>query len=531
MCIDIQQLTYLHPDKEVLFQHISFSVQQGRKTALIGNNGSGKSTLMQLIGGILPVSSGKIYCSSKPYYVPQHFGQYDRLTVAAALLVNDKIGALHAILEGNTSIENFNVLADDWNIEERTLAALSSWGLSHIGLFQPINTLSGGEKTKVFLAGINIHDPKIILLDEPSNHLDKASRDKLYKFIQLSSATMLIISHDRTLLNLLPSTYELDKNNITFYNGNFDFYRTQKDEEINSLQAQLDEKEKELRSARKTAREAAERKQKQDVRGEKQNIKKRISRMAMNTLKDKAEKSTAKLQNTHADKQNAITETIASLRTAIPDMNLMKITLNTSPLHTGKILVTAQDINFGYSEPELLWKDSLNFQIKSGERIVIDGGNGTGKTTLLKIIMGVLKPSKGNLISADFNYVYLDQEYSIIKNHLTVFEQVQQYTDTLHDSEIKTILNRFLFPYKVWGKTCNKLSGGEKMKLTLCCLMINSNMPDMLILDEPTNNIDIQNIDILREAVKNYKGTLLIISHDSYFINQTGIDYHIRMPE
>lgn len=530
MCINIQQLTYIHPDKEVLFQHISFSVQQGQKTALTGNNGSGKSTLIQLIASLLPATSGEIYCSSQPYYVPQHFGQYDQLTIAEALLVNDKIKALHAILNGNTSGENFNTLADDWTVEEKTLAALSSWDLSHLHLSQPINTLSGGEKTKVFLAGINIHNPEIILLDEPTNHLDSYSRNKLYKFIQSSNATILTISHDRTLLNLLPSIYELDKNNITFYGGNFDFYKAQKELALNSLHAQLDEKEKELRLARKIAHEAAERKQKQDVRGEKQNIKKRISRMAMNTLKDKAEKSTSKLNNIHAEKQKSINESIAGLRIIIPDMNLMKITLNTSSLHTGKILITAHNINFRYSTTSL-WKTPLSFQIKSGERIVIDGRNGAGKTTLLKIIMGLSEPAEGKLILADFNYVYLDQEYSIIQNHLTIFEQVQQFTNALLESEIKTILNRFLFPYETWNKTCDKLSGGEKMKLTLCCLMVNTNMPDMLILDEPTNNIDIQNIEILTSAIRNFKGTVLIISHDQHFINQAGIDYHITLPE
>lgn len=529
MCIVVNQLSYIHSDKEILFQNISLSVEQGQKIALIGNNGSGKSILLQLIAGNLSASSGGVIRSAVPYYVPQHFGQYEQLTVAQALRIDGKLQAFQAILAGDASVHHFDVLADDWNIEERAIAALSFWGLPGVALAREFSTLSGGEKTRIFLAGIMIYEPEVILLDEPTNHLDNQCRDKLYNFVGSSAAAILVVSHDRTLLNLLSSTYELSKNGITYYGGNYEFYKAQREQAIHSLYAKLDEKEKELRLARKIAREAFERRQKQDLRGEKSNIKKGVGKMAMDTFKDQAEKSTSKLQGVHSDKMQAITGSITDIRTELPDLKLMKIDFNTSSLHSGKTLVTARQVNMTYGVAPFLWSEPLNFQIRSGERIVVRGKNGSGKTTLLRLITGVLEPSEGTLITTGFKYVYLDQEYSIIRNELSVFEQVQQFNTKLLEHEMKIILNRFLFPFETWDKSCGKLSGGEKMKLALCCLMVDANTPDVFILDEPTNNIDIRNVEILTATLKDYKGTVLVVSHDEYFIRQLAVDYSIDL--
>jgi len=171
MCIHIQSVTYMHPDKDVLFSNVSFSMGKGEKVALIGNNGSGKSTLMQLITKELSPSEGEVICLEPPYYIPQHFGQFNHLTIAGALRIEGKIQALHAILQGDVSVEHFTVLDDDWDIEEKAVAALHEWGLPGVPLSHPMHLLSGGEKTKVFLAGIALHSPSFILMDEPTNHL------------------------------------------------------------------------------------------------------------------------------------------------------------------------------------------------------------------------------------------------------------------------------------------------------------------------------------------------------------------------
>lgn len=529
MCISVQQLSYIHADKEPLFQNINLTVNKGEQVSLVGNNGSGKSTLLRIIeGGLKPVS-GEVVCSSQPYYVPQHFGQYDQLTVMQALQVESKIKALQAIIAGDASAGNFTVLDDDWNIEERCLAALSFWGLQHIRLDQPMCTLSGGEKTKVFLSGLQIHSPEIILMDEPTNHLDTGSRNKLYGFIESSRATMLIVSHDRTLLNLLPYTCELDRSTISLYGGNYEFYKEQKEQALAALQNQLSEKEKELRLAKKIAREALERKNKSSSRGEKSAVKKGIPRIMMGAMKEGAENSTVKLKNVHDDKMSAISSSIADIQTALPNMRQMKTDFNSPDLHIGKILVTAKDVNFGYGESRL-WQDPLNLQIKSGDRIRFSGNNGAGKTTLLKLLLGELEPTEGTITRADFKYIYIDQEYSIVQPHLTVFEQLEQFNlFAKPEHELKMILSRFLFPVGTWDKSCSKLSGGEKMRLAICCLMVSNSTPDLFILDEPTNNLDIQSVNIITAAIKDYDGTVLLVSHDLYFVKEIKINRVVEL--
>src|SRR5690242_2984620 len=178
--IILQDIKYQHPNKDVLFNNLHLTTNKHDKIALVGNNGSGKSTLLKLIAGILQPSSGLVKVDATPYYVPQIFGQFNDLTIAQALRIEDKLKTLHEILEGNVTEVNMTLLNDDWTIEERCQKALQYWKLDELDLTQKMETLSGGQKTKVFLSGISIHQPDIVLLDEPSNHLDISGRQLLY---------------------------------------------------------------------------------------------------------------------------------------------------------------------------------------------------------------------------------------------------------------------------------------------------------------------------------------------------------------
>lgn len=543
MPISIQQISYIHPDKEVLFSDLNFSISKGQKLGLVGNNGCGKSTLLQIIAGQLPPSAGTIVRPNDLYFIPQHFGQYDSLTIAQTLGIERKQHALHAILNGDVSTEHFTLLDDDWNIEERSIAALDSWGIGQFPLSYPVSLLSGGEKTRVFLAGIEIHHPSVILLDEPTNHLDSSGRQRLYNWTEKCHATLLLVSHDRTLLNLLPEICELEKHCITYYGGNYEFYKEQKEAMQQALQQQINEKEKAIRIATKIAREAAERRDKQNVRGEKRNIQKGVPRIMLNSLQSKSEKSTNKLKSVHQEKTEKLAEQRHELRQSLSPTAALKTDFNSSSLHTGKTLVTAKQINFSYqpeqncdptqgakSSEHFLWKEPLSFQLKSGDRLRIEGANGSGKTTLLKLITGKLQPATGTLTKANFTSVYLNQEYSIIDNRKSILDQAYAFnTRNLPEHEVKIILNRYLFPASEWDKNCRKLSGGEKMRLAFCCLMISNNTPDIFILDEPTNNLDIQSIEIITKTIKNYAGTVIAISHDNYFIREIGIDQRILL--
>lgn len=527
--ITLESIAYLLPNRDLLFHNVHLSVNKTEKIALIGNNGAGKSTLLKIIAGELQPAAGHLHVDAPPYYIPQIFGQYNHLTIAQALRIAEKINALHEILEGNVTENNLSILDDDWTVEERCAETLDKWLLADLDLSQQLKTLSGGQKTKVFLAGIPLHQPRLILLDEPSNHLDAAGRRLLYDFIESTSSTLMIVSHDRTLLNLLDTVCELDRQGITTYGGNYDFYAEQKQLANQALHHDLSAKEKALRKAKEKERQTQERQQRLDARGKKKQEKAGVARIMMNTMRDGAEKSTAKIKGVHTEKISRISRELQDLRKELPGIDQMKFGFDDSVLHTGKILFSAVNINFGYGD-QPLWKEKLTFQITSGERIALRGLNGSGKTTLMKLLLGTLEPQTGTIRRAIHRAVYIDQDYSLIDNDLSVYEQAQIFnTSALQEHEVKVRLSRFLFTKDEWRKPCHALSGGERMRLMLCCLTIGSQSPDIIVLDEPTNNLDIQNVEILTVAINEYRGTLIAVCHDDYFLQQIHIGRTITL--
>jgi ATPase subunit of ABC transporter with duplicated ATPase domains len=527
--LTLNRVSYIHPNGDRLFENIDLAIHPHNKIALIGNNGAGKSTLLQLLAGQLRPASGTISRDTKPYYVPQHTGQFNDMTIAEALHVDRPLLALQEIIAGRATDEHLTALNDDWLLEERCREALTAWGLEGALLHRKIGSLSGGQKTRVFLAGIAIHQPDVVLLDEPSNHLDTTSREQLYHYVSTTDHSLVVVSHDQTLLRLLPLVYALERRGLTLYGGDYDFYTEQKKIAEDAWQHDLKSKEKALRKAKEVERESLERKQRLDARGKKKQEKAGLPTISMNTFRNNAEKSTSRMKDVHAEKIQNIAQELTTLRQEIPDIDKMKIDLRDANLHHGKRLLEAHEINFAY-EGRMLWQQPVSFRVTSGERVALVGRNGSGKTTLIKIILGEIQPNAGTLDRAVIRSVYIDQDYSWIDLSLTVLEQAHRANDSkLPEHEIKIRLNRFLFPKDTWDKPCRALSGGEKMRLMLCCLTISNQAPEMIILDEPTNNLDVQNTAILIAAMRDYRGTLIVVSHDKHFLEQVRVEREIIM--
>ncbi|WP_089732486.1 ABC-F family ATP-binding cassette domain-containing protein [Chryseobacterium jejuense] len=525
----LQNLSFGFPGGDLLFNHINLTIPSHTKSALVGSNGMGKSTLLKIIANELQPLEGAKNIQGEIFYVPQMFGNFNHLTIAECLDIDQKLFALEKITNGEVDEHYFETLNDDWDIEERCQNALQHWNLQDFDLNQKLEGLSGGQKTKVFLAGIQINQPDVIILDEPTNHLDLEGRKLLYDLIEKVSVTVVIVSHDRMLLNLVDTIFELSNQGIATYGGNYDFYSEQKEVEDEALQNDIHAKERALKKAKEKERETIERKQKLDARGKQKQEKSGVARIMMNTLRNNAEKNTSKLKSVHAEKISGISGDLRDLRSSVRNSDQMKVNFNDSGLHSGKILITAENINFSYGE-EKLWKENLDLEIRSGDRISIKGSNGSGKTTLIKLLLGSIKSSVGNISCAEFNSIYIDQEYSLIDNELTLYDFVQTFNDsTLQESEVKTLLSRFIFSKETWDKKCGVLSGGERLRLLLCGLCISNKAPDMMILDEPTNNLDLQNIEILTNSIKDYKGTLLVISHDEVFLEVIGVGREVML--
>ncbi|ROH95380.1 ABC transporter ATP-binding protein [Chryseobacterium cucumeris] len=525
----LQNISFGFPGGNLLFNHINLTIQSHTKSALVGSNGVGKSTLLKIIAGEIQPLNGNTNIRGNIFYVPQMFGNLNDLTIAECLRIDQKLHALQKITNGEVDEIYFETLNDDWDIEERCQNALEHWGLENFELTQKLEDLSGGQKTKVFLAGIQINQPDIIVLDEPTNHLDREGRKLLYDLIDKTDATVVIVSHDRTLLNLVDTIFELSNQGIATYGGNYDFYAKQKEVEEEALQNDIHSKERALKKAKEKERETLERKQKLDARGKGKQEKSGVARIMMNTLRNNAEKNSSKLKSVHAEKISGISGDLRDLRSSLKNSDQMKVNFNDSNLHSGKILVTVEDINFTYGK-EKLWKENISMEVRSGDRISVKGSNGSGKTTLIKLLLENIKPLEGKINKTEFNSIYIDQEYSLIDNDSTLYDFVQTFNDNaMQESEVKTLLSRFLFWKDTWDKKCGMLSGGERLRLLLCCLSISNKAPDMIILDEPTNNLDLQNVEILTNSIKDYHGTLLVISHDEVFLQEIGIERELML--
>ena len=527
--IFLHHISFGFPAGSLLFNTLDLTIPANSKSALVGSNGTGKSTLLKIAAKETEPLEGNVTVQGECFYVPQMFGNSDDLTIAECLKIDQKLDALQKIITGEVEDAYFETLNDDWDIEERSRQALQYWKLGSLEFTQKLGSLSGGQKTKVFLAGMMIHEPEVILLDEPTNHLDLEGRNLLYDFIRKTKLTVVIVSHDRTLLNLVDTIFELSNQGISAYGGNYDFYAAQKEIENEALQNDIHSKERTLKKAREKERETLERKQKLDARGKGKQEKSGVARIMMNTIRNKAENNSSKLKAVHAEKISTISGDLRELRSSVRNADQMKVNFNDSNLHSGKILISAEEINYAYHEVNL-WKENLRIEIRSDDRIAVKGSNGSGKTTLIKLLLGKLQPSAGKITRSDFQWIYIDQEYSLINKTMTVYELVQQFNDrALPEPEVKTLLARFLFGKETWDKKCGVLSGGERLRLLLCGLSISQKAPDLIILDEPTNNLDLQNVEILTDSIKDYQGTLLVISHDAVFLEEIGVRREVML--
>jgi len=525
----LQDVVYTHPNGDVLFSDIHLNIVPQQRAGIVGANGAGKSVLLQLMAGLLKPSSGTVRADGTVYYLPQLADQFSSFTIAEMWGVAAKRNALHAILNGDVDESHFTLLNDDWTLEERCAAALETWGLNSMTLDQSMAGLSRGQQTRVLLAGITLRQPALVLLDEPSNHLDKSGREQLYAYLRDTRDTVLVVSHDRTLLDQLPLIYELSEKGLQAFGGNYSFYKEQKELEQAALQHELKEAEKALRKAKELERETKERRQRQDARGKKKQESAGLPTISMNTFRNNAEKSTAKLKGIHEEKTGQLSGEVKRLREVQPDGGTMRLDFDEAAMHRGKRLIGAKSVQVEVNGRDL-WKEPLNLDIFSGERVAIAGDNGSGKTTLLQVLLGLRQPDEGKVDRAEFNYLYIDQDYSQIGGRQTVHELAATYNTTgLQPHELNSRLTHFLFYPEDWGKPCWGLSGGERMRLLLCCLTLTNEPPSLLVLDEPTNNLDLQNISILTEAVRSYKGTLLVVSHDEWFLKEVGIEANLTI--
>ena len=521
--ISADNISYNLPDNSLLFQNVSFTVNIGNKVALIGNNGSGKSTLVQIMAGILAPSSGTLTVNAEPFYLPQTALPTDG-SVKTVLDVKGKIAALEAIETGDASEEHFRTVSGDWNIREQIEEELAFWGISHISAEHNLAAVSGGERKKLLLAGAFLSGADIIIFDEPTNDLDRSSRLLFIDRILKTSAGLLIISHDRDILEKISYIMELERGKLIFYGGNYTFYRAKKE---GTLQA-LEQKQTTLKGERKRLKSTMVKDSEKAARNEKvgkTNIAKgRYPRIVAQARKGLSDITLAKKKNAAAVKigkiENQLKAVAAELRKCPIKIPMPAV------FYIRERLVEIEEITFAYRDSVIL--ENFSLLVCGGEKLAVSGDNGTGKTTLVKLIMGTLKPQKGT-IKCNGHFVYLDQNLSVITPEKSVLENIRAINPGLTVNEAHAALANFNFRNLQTHKPAKNLSGGELLRCCMAAVLATETHPDLIVMDEPTNNLDIQSLEILESALTQYRGGLIIISHDETFLDNIGVNEEIKL--
>ncbi|MBD0255959.1 MAG: ABC-F family ATP-binding cassette domain-containing protein [Cytophagales bacterium] len=520
MHIGVNQLSYQFPGGQPLFDRLTFTIPPG-KTGLVGDNGSGKSTLLKLLAGSLAPTSGTVAREGKVAVLPQVFDPYHAQTVAQVLGVGAILRALQNILAGRGNEADFALLENNWDIEDRIERVLRRADLLPLSLNRTFASLSGGEMSRLLFAALLLQEPDFILLDEPTNHLDQASREKLYQVIATFEKGLLIVSHDRALLRLMDSTVELSPKGIHLYGGNYDFYLQQKQVEQEAALHQYQTATREWNKSVRQQQEAIERQEKRNRRGEQSNRAKGVDKMALHILKDAGEKTLAHAKSIHSARVQQQAEKAAQAKAHLPRPHAISIDLENSSLPAAKRVIVAENINYQYQENGFLWPKPLSFTLLSQDRLAILGNNGTGKSTLVQLITGALVPAAGTLHVGTGKIGLIDQQLRLVNNALSVLENLRLFAPSgMAEHALRIRLGRFLFYGETVFKKAACLSGGERMRLALACLLATGNAPQLLVLDEPTNNLDIASVEQLTSALTQYQGALVVISHDPHFLGQ-----------
>ncbi|NCB92746.1 MAG: ABC transporter ATP-binding protein [Clostridia bacterium] len=507
MILSCQNISKSFGTNEIL-KNASFHLEEREKAALIGPNGAGKSTLLKIVMQEMSSDSGEIIISKGKTigYLAQHqeltSGRniYDELLSVKQYILDmeDRIRSLEQDMKIFTGKELDALLADysrlthQYELENgyacrsEVTGVLKGLGFTEDEFSKEVDTLSGGQKTRVALGRLLLSNPDIILLDEPTNHLDMDSIAWLETYLMNYKGAVFIVSHDRYFLDkVVTKIVEIDHGNVRMFMGNYSAYADKK-------------------AMIRDAEYKAWVNQQQEIKHQEEVITKLKSFNREKSIK-------------RAESREKMLDKIEVLDKPLEDTSQMHLSLSPH-ITSGNDVLTVTELSKAFPQQQLF--SNVDFSIKRGERVAIIGANGTGKTTILKIINGLLSPDSGQVeLGSKVQIGYYDQEHHVLNMEKTIFEEISDDYPYLTNTEIRNVLAAFLFTGDDVFQLISTLSGGERGRVSLAKLMLSE--ANFLILDEPTNHLDITSKEILEQALTHYTGTVLYVSHDRYFINQT----------
>ncbi|OIH95190.1 ABC-F family ATP-binding cassette domain-containing protein [Curtobacterium sp. MCBA15_001] len=517
----LHDVTFTWPDGSVALDHLTTAFGSGR-TGLVGRNGAGKSTLVRLVTGRLHPTSGTVTTSGPVDLLPQRLAVgtdgTGPATVADLLGVGDRLRALRSILGGDADPAHFDVLGDAWDVEERAALAVEGIGIGD-DLDRPVATLSGGQVVLVAVAGIRLRGLPIAFLDEPTNNLDRRARGMLLDMVDDWRGTLVVVSHDRELLEHVDETCELRSGRMTVFGGTFSAF----EEHLAVQQAAV---EREVRVA--AQRHRTEKRQRIEAEttiarrakaGEKAG--RSMPAILRNELRKKAQETAGRIRTSTADDEASALATKREAELRLRDDESIHVELPDPRVPASRRIATIT----------VRGRETV---VQGPERIAVAGDNGVGKTTLLEHLVGLpdarVHPLPGTDATAHVDQIaYLPQHKDTLDDDLSVLENVRRGAPQVATAELRNRLARFLVRGDTVDRLAGALSGGERFRVALAGLVLADPPPQLLVLDEPTNDLDLTSVDQLVDAVTAYRGAVVVVSHDETFLDRLDLDARLEL--
>ncbi|WP_018917931.1 ABC-F family ATP-binding cassette domain-containing protein [Vreelandella zhanjiangensis] len=517
--ISLERVSYTLPHGRLLFSELTETFDT-TPTGLIGRNGMGKTLLARLMAGEIAPSTGRCMCTGEVRYLSQRVTQEASGTLADLAGVGTTLAALAHIEAGSPHPDDFDALGDRWDIRQTLQRELEHSGLAHLDATTPATTLSGGEAMRVALIGVLLSRADFLILDEPSNHLDGPSREALIEQLTRWPKGLLVVSHDRQLLAHLPRIVELSPLGLRSYGGNYSFYAEQKASEQAAAQTNLEHHQKDKKRAERALSQQQERQERRQARGNRQRRDANQAKILLDRQKERSELSAGRLARQQAETHSQHLSAIQQAREQLAeDTNIALHDIAVQPAK--RMIAELTDITLSYVAGK------LNLSLQGQQRLGIVGPNGSGKSTLLKLLAGQLLPQTGES-RIHVKSAYLDQHLAQLNKTQSAIEQLKAANRAAPVSLLRTRLVHLGLTAEKISVACAKLSGGEQLKVALACALYADPPAQLLLLDEPSNHLDLPSLQALESMLRGYPGALVVVSHDQDFLHHLALTDYLR---